>query len=393
MTKLQTLKVETVAPAALSAADLDAWRAIQAQVPTFANPLYGPEFALLIGQVRTDAKVAVFRRGEEAVGFLAYHARPGGFARPIGAPFSDYQAFVSKEDLGVSGSEALALAGLNAVRFAGLVDPHALFGAAEGEHSAYAIELNETPDAYLEAVRAASPKKFKNYRRLENRMAETGELRFVSGDKSWDAFDKMLEWKSEQFRTSGLQDVLRPDWVQSMMRRLFESPQGLMLSLYAGDVLVAVHFGIRNGSTYHPWIASTNPEFNAFSPGQAFLGHAVRAMPGLGLKVYDLGPGHDHYKRPFANVQRDLSNKLVVASTAGGRRAAGRDSLWSVGGLGRVGAVDKIRRRLDHIATVDPTVSGRVSGFAQALTGMSRRGLGGDAGAAHGNETASSAVA
>lgn len=386
MTAQNALQVEILTPAALAKEDIAGWRAIQEDVPEFANPLYGLDFALLVGLERPDARVAVYRREGKAVGFLAFHARPGGFARPIGAPFSDYQALVSRGDLGITGAEALAMAGLNAVRFGGLVDPYGLFGETEGEHSAYAIDLNETPDAYLEAVRAASPKKFKNYRRLEHRMAEMGEVRFVAGDRSVEAFDQMMAWKSEQFRTSGLQDVLRPHWVQGMMRRLFASPQGLMLSLYVGDTLVAAHFGIRNGRTYHPWIASTNPDFNAFSPGQAFLGHAIRAMPDLGLKTYDLGPGHDHYKRPFANVERVLSSRLVAAASEGGRRAAGRDGLWSVGGLGRVGAVDKIRRRLDQIATVDVSMGGRMAGLAQAVSGMSRRSL-------VGNETASPAVA
>jgi CelD/BcsL family acetyltransferase involved in cellulose biosynthesis len=152
-----------------------------------------------------------------------------------------------------------------------------------------------------------------------------------------------------------------------------------------GDTLVAGHFGIRDGATYHPWIASANPEFNAYSLGQAFLAHAIRAMPAMDLTVYDLGPGHDHYKRPFANVERTIDARLVLADSASGRRAGGRDGLWSVGALGRSGAVDKVRRRLDHIAAVDPSVSGRVWGLVEAVAGATKRGFG--------NETASPTAA
>jgi CelD/BcsL family acetyltransferase involved in cellulose biosynthesis len=376
--------VETVHPAALEPADVAAWRGIQASNPVFKNPLFGPDFAMAVGLVRTDARVAIYRVTGRPVAFLAYHARPGGFARPIGAPFSDYQGLVCGADFRLSGPQALALAGLSALRFNGLVDPGGLFGAVEGEHLAFAIELDQSPDAYLEAVRAASPKKFKNYRRLEHRMAELGEVRFVADDHSQASFDAIMAWKSEQFRLSGLQDVLRPDWVKSLMRGLFASPSGLMISLYVGDVLVAGHFGVRDGDTYHPWIASANPAFNAYSPGQAFLGHAIRAMPELGLKVYDLGPGHDHYKRPFANVQRQIGSRLITADSKPGRRAWERDELWSVGGFDRHGAVDKVRRRLDHIAAVDPSATGRMIGLMEAMSGMTKRGLG--------NEAASPAV-
>ena len=385
MQTVDRIEVEIVRPGALSASDIAAWRTLQAADPAFANPLFGPDFALLAGRGRLDARVAVYRRLGEPVAFLAYHARPGGFARPIGAPFSDYQALVAAPGLAMTGPEALALAGLNALRFNGLVDPAGVFGEAEGGHSAYAIALDQTPDAYLEAVRAASPKKFKNYRRLEHRMAELGEIRFVADDRSQTAFDALMAWKSDQFRQSGLQDVLRPAWVKAMMADLFAGDHGLMCNLYVGDALVAGHFGIRGGGVYHPWIASTNPDFNAFSPGQAFLAHAIRAMPGLGLTVYDLGPGHDHYKRPFANVERAIDARLVIADNASGRRAGGREGLWSLGALGRSGAIDKVRRRLDHIAAVDPSVGGRVLGLMEAFAGATKRGFG--------NETASPSMA
>jgi CelD/BcsL family acetyltransferase involved in cellulose biosynthesis len=385
MQTVDRIDVEIAHPSALSSSDIAAWRALQAANPAFANPLFGPDFTQLIGRARSDARVAVYRRLGLPVAFLAFHARPGGFARPIGAPFSDYQALITAPGLSMTGAEALALAGLNALRFNGLVDPTGVFGAPEGGHSAYAIVLHQSPDAYLEAVRAASPKKFKNYRRLEHRMAELGEVRFVANDKSQSAFDDLMTWKSEQFRQSGLQDVLRPAWVKAMMADLFASDKGLMCSLYVGDTLVAGHFGIRDGATYHPWIASANPEFNAYSLGQAFLAHAIRAMPAMDLTVYDLGPGHDHYKRPFANVERTIDARLVLADSASGRRAGGRDGLWSVGALGRSGAVDKVRRRLDHIAAVDPSVSGRVWGLVEAVAGATKRGFG--------NETASPTAA
>lgn len=378
--KSSDLHVEIKRPEALSGPDVAAWAAMQEAQPAFSNPLFGHAFSLAVAKVRVDVQVAVFRRGARAVGFLAHHRRPGGFARPIGAPFSDYQGIVSNGDIGVTGAEALRLAGLGAMRFNGLVDPYGQFEAQVGDsQDAYAIELSGDPESYLEAIRAASPKKFKNYRRLEHRMErEIGELRFVAGDRSQAAFDALLAWKSEQFRRTGVQDVLRPLWVQTMMQNLFEAENGLMVSLYAGETLVAGHFGVRQGAVFHPWIASANPDFAAMSPGQAFLGHAIAAMPGMGLEVYDLGPGHAHYKQPYASTKRELGAGLVVASGARGRMAGAREGAWSLGGLGKVGAVDKVRRRLDHIAAVDPTAAGRIRGFVEAVSGTAKRGLGND---------------
>lgn len=374
------LQVDIQRPEDLSTVDIAAWGAIQQAQPAFSNPLFGHEFSKTVARVRDDVRVAVFRREGRAVGFLAHHRRPGGFARPIGAPFSDYQGIVSNGDMGVEGAEALRLAGLGAMRFNGLVDPHGQFeGAVRETQDAYAIELSGDPSAYLEAIRAASPKKFKNYRRLEHRLErEVGALRFVAADRTQASFDALLAWKSEQFVRTGVQDVLRPVWVKAMMQNLFDAQDGLMVCLYAGDTLVAGHFGVRQGGVFHPWIASANPEFAAMSPGQAFLGHAIAAMPDMGLKVYDLGPGHAHYKQPYASTRREIGVGLALATGGKGRMAGAREKAWSLGGIGKVGAVDKVRRRLDHIAAVDPTAAGRLRGFVEAMSATTKRSLGND---------------
>lgn len=383
-----SLEVEVISANTLSAGDIQAWSNIQSSEPAFNNPLFGPHFCLAVGAVREDARVAIYRRDGQPVAFFPHHRRPGNFGRPIGAPFSDYHGVVSDKRAGLESPQLLRLAGLSAFRHNGLIDPHAIFPTPGQTHEAYAIELSGAPEDYLEAVRAASPKKFKNYRRLQHRLAELGPLR-LEADRSPPTFDQLLAWKSAQFRRTGLQDVLRPAWTRRLMRNLFETIDGpmagLMLTLHAGDTLVAGHFGIRANGVYHPWIASANPALSAFSPGQAFLDQAIRAMPGLGLQTYDLGPGHDHYKRGFASTTRSIGSGMVsVVETPGYLGPAG-ERPWAMVGRGRsAAAVDRVRRRLDHIAVVDPSVGGRMRGLVEAVVATRHRSLGADAQAAQG---------
>jgi len=375
-------EVEIMRPSGLRVADTAAWSTIQRSHPAFRSPLLSPHFARAVGRVRDDARVAVVRRDGEHVAFFGFHKRPGGFGRPLGAPFSDYHGVVSTADTGLKPGQIIALAGLKAFRHNGLIDPHSLFPAAENSVESFAIELTDTPDAYLEAVRAASPKKFKNYRRLAHRLAEVGPLT-LRADTSRAAFDAVMAWKSAQFLRTGVQDVLRPAWASDLMQTLFETRQGpmtgLLLSLYAGDTLVGGHFGVREGGVYHPWIASMSPEMAAFSPGQTFLDQAIRAMPELGLEVYDLGVGHDHYKRPFGPTVNPVG--AGFHSAPGGTFKRAEEAAWTFGPLGRSPAVDKVRRRLDHIATADPSMRGRVQGLMEAVAATRRRSLGPDAGA------------
>lgn len=358
------LTAKTFHPRDLTAAQTENWRALAATHPDFASPLLAPGFAQAVGAVRDDARVTLWKRDGGIVGVLAYHLRPGAYARPIGAPLSDYHALIAEP--GLDGAEALAVAGLAAYRFTGLVDPHGLF-AAGGQVDGYAIDIHGDAEGYLEALRAASPKRFKNYRRLDHKLSrEVGEVSLRPASDPAD-FALMLAWKRDQIVRTGVHDFLAPQWIERLLASLFETRtgdfQGLMLGLYAGERLIAAHFGVRQGGVYHPWIAANDPAMAEWSPGQIFLSRAIAAMPALGLATYDLGLGHDHYKRPFVRTPRVLGEG--VATT--GRRAALAERAWTLAGARGEGPVGRLRRRLDVIAAVELSLADRARGLALAL--------------------------
>lgn len=370
------LSAETFHPSDLSETDISTWRRLCASRPEFANPLLGPDFALAVGKVRPDARVTVWRWPGRTAGFLAYHRRPGSYARPIGAPLSDYHGLVAEQ--GLDADEAMAVACLSVYRFTGLTDPNRAFAGGVVQRESFVIELETTAEAYLEALRAASPKRFKNYRRLDHKLdREVGELSIRGADRDQAAFDTLLRWKREQLARTGAHGFLNADWTQGLLQSLFERQegdfQGLMVNLYAGDRLVAGHFGVRQGGVYHPWIASTDPELAAWSPGQVFLGRAIAAMPEMGLTTYDLGPGHEHYKRPYALTTRMIGEGVATAANLGGRAAQVSEQAWSLAGGHGQGPVGKLRRRLDIIASSELSFAGRARGLAQAIGARVRR--------------------
>ncbi|MCC7268253.1 MAG: GNAT family N-acetyltransferase [Caulobacteraceae bacterium] len=371
---------ETLHPDDLSDADAEAWRALCAATPAFESPLLGPDFTRAVGRVRDDARVTLWRRDGRLKAAFAYHRRPGGLGRAIGAPLSDYHGLVQAPDFRLEGAQALAAAGLSAWRFNGLVDPFGAFAAASGEpRDGYVVRTGGQAEAYLEALRAASPKRFKNYRRLDHKLErEVGPITLVAADQSREAYERLLAWKRDQLHRTGAHNFFHGGWTQRLFDRFFdegEGPlQGLAMNLYAGGRLVAGHFGVRLGDVYHPWIASADPELAAWSPGQVFLGRAIAAMPGVGLRVYDLGPGHAHYKAPYARDVTRLAEGLATADSPAGRAARASDALWTAGAR-RSRRVGRLRRRLDHIASVELTLRGRAYGFADALAAQTRKSL------------------
>lgn len=372
------LDVETLHPTDLSPADTALWRGMTAAEPAFRSPLLGPDFAQAVGLVREDTRVAIIRRDGETLGFLPHHRRPGRLARAIGSPLSDYHAIVSRPDPGFRAEDVLRAADLGVFRYTGLVDPYGVFGGVGEAKPAFVIAFDGPAEDYLEAVRAASPKKIKNYRRLDNKLGrEVGEVRLVAADTSRAAFDQLLTWKREQLQRTGLHDFLRPDWTRALLSNLFERQsgdfQGLMINLYAGDQLVAGHFGVRAGSVYHPWIASTNPEFGTWSPGQIFFLRAIAAMPELGLNHYDLAPDHDHYKRTYARTQTTALGGAATAASVAGLMASSVEGAWKLAGANGTGIVARLRRRMDVINSVELTVGGQVRGLVAAIASQSRR--------------------
>lgn len=374
------MDVETLHPSLLSAEDVALWRSLAARRAGFGNPLLGPDFTQAVGKVREDARVAVIRRNGVTLGFLPFHRRPGGLARPIGSPLSDYHGLVARPDAGLDLAQVLRAADVSVFRYTGLIDPQGVFPASpETDRTAYVIDLEgTTAEAYLEAVRAASPKKIKNYRRLDNKLdREVGPVRLVAGDVSREAFNQLIDWKREQLLRTGMHDFLRADWTRELMAHLFSVRdsdfRGLMINLYAGDTLVGGHFGVRQGATYHPWLASTNPEHAAWSPGQIFFLRAIAAMPALGLTRYDLGPGHDHYKRSYALQSITIGEGAATASSLGGRVASSMETVWSLAGAHGAGPVGQLRRRMDAIASSELTMSGRVRDFVEAVASKAQR--------------------
>jgi hypothetical protein len=107
-------------------------------------------------------------------------------------------------------------------------------------------------------------------------------------------------------------------------------------------------------------------------------------MDGLGLRTYDLGPDHGHYKQAFCTTVTEVGEGLHLAASPAGRRLGGRGAVWTLIGGSRNPSVDRLRRRLDHIAEVELTLAGRLRGLAAAVSAYSVRGASRDLGGVDG---------
>ena len=360
------MNVTTISAAALTQGQTARWAALQRETPEFGSPLVGPFFAQVVQRHRGDVQVAIATEAGRDMAFFAFHKVSHGYARPVGAPFSDYQAIVTEPGLKLDGSAFLAEAGIERMAVSGLMDPHSLFATAVLEPTlGYRISVKDGGAAKLERLRQANPKWAKNLRRLANKMdRELGPIRFVTVETDPAALEAVLSLKIEQYHRSGLTDVLRPAWVKAMMQDLFTrtDPEfgGCLIALYAGDCMVSGQFGVRQGGWFHPWIASSCPKAHPYSPGIVFLGQMVRCAEDIGIETIDLAQGHSHYKSQFSR------NPVTVQAGQVGRRARTASQTKS-------SALGMIQKRLELIASVEPDVAGRLHAGWAAVTSVPRR--------------------
>jgi CelD/BcsL family acetyltransferase involved in cellulose biosynthesis len=381
------VSAQSIRPSDMTAGDRDAWQAFCAATPPWRGPLLGPDFAEAVARRRPDAYVAVFRRAGRAVGFLPHHRRPSGFARPIGAPFSDYHALIAEPGVRLDGAEALAAAGLKTLRFTNMIDPQDSFiDAVQARDDGYVIKVGPADaDRYLDVIRAANPKRAKNWRRLEHKLdREWGPIALTADDRSREAFETLIGWKRRQLARTGLHDVFRPDWSLSLMRDLFEQRdgalQGLMMTLHAGGRLVAGHFGVRLGGAFHSWVSAVDPQAASMGAGNTLMLHAIAAMPALHLEQFDMGPSHGHYKEPFCTARVHCG--AGVAHAAGGQGAMAHPAQHALAlAASRSQVVARLLRRMDHVAAIELSVGGRLLGLVEAFAGHGRRARALDAGA------------
>ena len=226
--------------------------------------------------------------------------------------------------------------------------------------------LDGSAEAYLERLRAASPKRFKNLRRLDSKLErERGAIELVAGDTDPASLQTVLAWKRDQFRRTGVHDVLGPGWSRAFIEEAFrshvEEARGLLITLKVDGKVVAGHFGLRSASTYHPQIAAFDPAFAAYSPGIVLITRAIRAMTGLALDRYELSGGCGHYKASFASEAAPLKEGLVSAGSP-------RLGAWAQPTL-----LMRAGRRFDRIVETELTLAGRLGGIAGALQGIPRR--------------------
>ena len=196
-------------------------------------------------------------------------------------------------------------------------------------------------------------------RKLER---EAGAVEFLPLSNSVEAFERLIELKRAQYRTTRQTDIFEAGWPLEIVRGLFERPDpdfgGALFALNVAGAPAALHFALRSGPILHCWFIAHDKAFERYSPGVILIDHMLRWGSANGIRELDLGPGDYRFKFQLANRTRTVAHGFVgQASPATLIRQAqyGVRNLAEALPLGRVSSLPgKAMRRMDLWAGLKP---------------------------------------
>ncbi|OEJ35410.1 cellulose biosynthesis protein CelD [Streptomyces subrutilus] len=315
-------------PADMSPADLRLWSALRARTAPVANPFMSPEFSQAVGRVRPGARVAVVRQDGEPAGFFPFERGRWGRGRAIGLGVSDCQGAVLHPDVHVDPHQLLRASRLSVWEFNHLESGQNLFlPFATGRYASPVIDLSGGYTHYENLLRTRSRTFLKSTRAQERRLARRiGPLRFVFDERNPTALRTLVAWKSAQYRRTGRRDRFAQEWINNLVHILAatDTPgcSGLLSALYAGERLVAAHFGLRSRTVLSYWFPAYDRDVAPFSPGLVLHLRIIEAAAAAGIDLLDLGRGDASYKDHLK------TRELTVHEGALLRRSPGAALHW-----------------------------------------------------------------
>jgi len=318
----------SVLPAgALCREHVQLWSHLQQTNPSLASPYFRPEFTMAVASVRGDVYVAMLEEAGETVGFFPFQRSRLGVGRPVGGALSDYHGVVAGPDCAWNAAELVRACRLRVWDFDHVplsqapLRPH-----RTAERHSPIMDLSDGYEAYVRGRSEAGSREIRQTQRKRRKLErEVGPIRFEPQVRDRAVLAKLLEWKSAQYRRSGLVNIFAFRWAVRLLERLLDTYgsgfAGMLSALYVNDHLAAAHMGMRSASVWHYWFPSYDQALGKYSPGLVLLLEMARHAETMGLGVIDLGKGESRYKRSLmSNAVPLMEGSVEVSAAAAGVR-------------------------------------------------------------------------
>jgi CelD/BcsL family acetyltransferase involved in cellulose biosynthesis len=297
----------------LTSEHIGAWSAIQSANAELASPFFCPEFTTAVSQATDNVFVGILHEpAGKAVGFFPFQLVRPKFGKNL--EMCDYQGVIAPAALRLDPKELIRRCGLKVWEFDHLISANEAFQrfhsyTAESPtidvlHGFEAYKASLGPEGKRHLAKATT-----SVRKVQR---EIGPLVFVYNTTDSQVMQTMHRWRAQKYGPL-------PDWAHDALdrTRMTSTPAftGVLSALYAGEKLIAVHFGIRSRAVLHWWFPAYNPDLSNYAPGILLLLAMAEHSPALGVTKIDLGKGLQDYKRRFRNASATVASGSVDVLT------------------------------------------------------------------------------
>jgi CelD/BcsL family acetyltransferase involved in cellulose biosynthesis len=304
------MRVQVISGRALDAQLVQSWEEIRCADPALQNPFFTADFTRIVASVRDDVEIAVISENGEIVAFFPFQRNESDPLRgiPVAGPISDFQGLICRPGFVCDPTLLIAKCRLVVYDFHHFITSQESFARYHGVcDPSPQMDLSQGYDAYVKEKRNEGSGLIKSCANLARRMErEVGPLRFVPHSTDPDLLQHMLALKSDQYMRTGARDNFAIDWVRRVITKVHATQTdgfaGMLSLLYAGDRIVAGHFGMRSRTVWHYWFPAYDRDMAKYSPGLNLILKMAAYAPSAGLQTIDLDRGNSLYKRRLMNA-------------------------------------------------------------------------------------------
>ena len=286
--------------------------------PSLNSPFFRPEFTLAVARTRPDVRVIVVEFQGVPFAFLPFQIATNGEHVAVGATLNDFQGVISTAEAGFSVDEILRCAGVRRLYCPKLMDEQQRFDSfAIAENVSPFVDLSNGYGEWENDLRKRGVRLLKRLARKESKLiGDCGAVHFDYHTASTDVLQKLIGWKSDQYRRTHEDDPFAVTWTNELLHGLLALPrkselQPVLSAMYAGKTLVAAHYCLAAPGVCHSWIAAYNPEYARYSPGKLMLRRLLYETPERDINRFDFGAGDEPYKYSFANNAVNVRRVIV----------------------------------------------------------------------------------
>ncbi|OYP31145.1 MULTISPECIES: GNAT family N-acetyltransferase [Rhodopirellula] len=308
----------------VTATELDHWRALRETDSNYQSPFFAVEFAQAVHHSRLDVDVAIVRRRHDPIAFLPLH-RKGKHAYPVGRFLNDAHQLIKAPDENLGLTWLVTKLGLTAFHF------HALIGepldrlpawTCQQQVRSFRCDIGDQPDEYLASLCSRHNTVRRQSQKTRKLAREVGPVTFEFDCRCHDNLRQAINLKREQYQRTHTLDLFATPWTVKLIESLFHrptdsrGPRGILSTLFAGDQMVAAHFGLWEADRLHYWFPAYDPAFSKYSPGTALFVSILQQAGQHRVRCIDMGYGEQPYKRKQTDSTGVVSQGCVSPSLA-----------------------------------------------------------------------------